>query len=64
MFGRGGVGRRMAGEHRDSGKSSGMITALPLCLQVASQDIPQQGPGTGTDGLSILGFTLLVIPAS
>lgn len=57
VFGRGGVGRRMAGVHRDSGKSSGTITALPLCLEVASQDIPQQGPGTGTAGLSILGFT-------
>lgn len=72
MFGRGGVGRPMAGELRDSGTSSGTITAFPLCLQVAFQDIPLQGPGMGTDGLSILGFTyvskldiyLLVIPTS
>lgn len=36
MFGQGGVGRRMAGEHRNSGKSGGTVTALPLYLQAAS----------------------------
>lgn len=32
VFGWGGVGQRMAREHRDSGKSGGPITALSLCL--------------------------------
>lgn len=43
MFGRGGVGRQVAGEHRDSGT----ITDFPLCLKVASDGIPQQGSGRG-----------------
>ena len=47
MFGRGGVGRQVAGEHRDSGKRCGTITDFPLCLKVASDGIPQQGPGRG-----------------
>lgn len=47
VFSQGSVGQQMAGEHRNSGKSGGTITALPLCLQSVS--FFTQGPNTWTD---------------